>query len=150
VVFDGRQILPLFCHTGTIREDGRMADWTPTEPFDTEAEARAATSWAPSARWTKSGATTPRRHAVSEPGFWAVTVTVPDAVLRPRNYIVPAEAISEAGRHLRTERMTRVAQVHTHGNDWVEHSPPTMNGRTASAKVPSRSSCRFTARHGRR
>ena len=53
----------------------------------------------------------------------AVTVTVPDAVLRPQNYIVPAEAISEAGRHLRAERMMRVAQVHTHGDDWVEHSP---------------------------
>jgi len=54
--------------------------------------------------------------------YVAVTVVVPDAVLRPRNYVVPADAVSAAGRHLRTERMTRVAQVHSHGNDWVEHS----------------------------
>lgn len=53
----------------------------------------------------------------------ATTVVVPDAVLSPRNYVVPAEAVSAAGRHLRIERMTRVAQVHTHGNNWVEHSP---------------------------
>ncbi len=54
--------------------------------------------------------------------FVATTVVVPDAVLSPRNYSVPAHAISDAGRHLRTDRMTRVAQVHSHGNDWVEHS----------------------------
>ena len=54
--------------------------------------------------------------------FVALTVVIPDAVLRPRDYVVPAEAVSEAGRHLRTSRMTRVAQVHSHGNDWVEHS----------------------------
>jgi hypothetical protein len=52
----------------------------------------------------------------------ATTVVVPDAILRPRNYLVPADAVSAAGRHLRTERMIRVAQVHSHGNDWVEHS----------------------------
>lgn len=54
--------------------------------------------------------------------YVATTVVVPDAVLSPRNYSVPAQAISDAGRHLRTGRMTRVAQVHSHGNDWVEHS----------------------------
>ena len=54
--------------------------------------------------------------------FVASTVVVPDAVLRPGNYSVPARAISDAGVHLRTGRMTRVAQVHSHGNDWVEHS----------------------------
>lgn len=54
--------------------------------------------------------------------FVASTVVVPDAVLRPRNYSVPARAISDAGVHLRTGHMTRVAQVHSHGNDWVEHS----------------------------
>jgi hypothetical protein len=54
--------------------------------------------------------------------YIAVTVVVPDAVLCPRNYIVPADAVSAAGRHLRTERMSRVAQVHSHGNNWVEHS----------------------------
>lgn len=55
--------------------------------------------------------------------FLATTVVVPDAVLRPRNYVVSAEAVSAAGRHLRVERMTRVSQIHTHGNGWVEHSP---------------------------
>lgn len=52
----------------------------------------------------------------------ATTVVVPNAVLSPRNYNVPARAISDAGLHLRTGRMRRVAQVHSHGNDWVEHS----------------------------
>jgi hypothetical protein len=55
--------------------------------------------------------------------YVAVTVVVPDAVLRPQNYFVPTDAVSAAGRHLRAERMTRVAQVHSHGDDWVEHSP---------------------------
>jgi hypothetical protein len=54
--------------------------------------------------------------------YVAATVVVPDALLRPQNYVVPAEAVSQAGRHLRTERMTRVAQIHSHGDDWVEHS----------------------------
>lgn len=54
--------------------------------------------------------------------YVAVTVVVPNAVLRPGNYFVPAEAVSEAGRHLRTERMTRIAQVHSHDTDWVDHS----------------------------
>lgn len=54
--------------------------------------------------------------------YVAVTVVVPNAVLSPRNYVVPAGAVSEAGSHMRTGRMTRVAQVHSHGNDWVEHS----------------------------
>ncbi|WIX92513.1 hypothetical protein [Amycolatopsis sp. DG1A-15b] len=49
--------------------------------------------------------------------YVAVTVVVPDAVLRPRNYLVPAEAVRAAGR------MTRVAQVHSHGDDFVDHSP---------------------------
>lgn len=52
----------------------------------------------------------------------AVTVVVPDAVLRPGNYVVSAEAVSVAGRHLLTGRMIRLAQVHSHGDDWVEHS----------------------------
>lgn len=55
--------------------------------------------------------------------FVAVTVVVPDADLHPRFYTVSAHAISQAGQHLRTMNMTRVAQVHTHGNDWVDHSP---------------------------
>lgn len=53
----------------------------------------------------------------------AVAVTVPDAVLRPLSFEVPAIAMSEAGMHLRSERMTRLAQVHSHATVWVEHSP---------------------------
>lgn len=55
--------------------------------------------------------------------YVAVTVVVPDAILRPWNYAVPANAVSAAGHHLRTGRMTRVAQVHSHGDDFVDHSP---------------------------
>lgn len=55
--------------------------------------------------------------------FVATTVVVPDAVLSSGNYSVSARAISDAGVHLRTGRMTRVAQVHSHGNDRVKHSP---------------------------
>lgn len=55
--------------------------------------------------------------------YVAITVVIPEAVLRPGNYFVPAEAVSAASGYLRTGRMTRVAQVHSHGNDWVDHSP---------------------------
>jgi len=34
--------------------------------------------------------------------YVAVTVVVPDADLRPQNYVVPAAAVRAAGRHLRT------------------------------------------------
>lgn len=54
--------------------------------------------------------------------FVATTVVVPEAVLRTGNYAVPADAMRAAGQHLRTEKMRRLAQVHSHGNDWVEHS----------------------------
>ncbi len=55
--------------------------------------------------------------------FVATTVVVPDAILKPGSYVVSADAISAAGRHLRIDRMTRVAQVHSHGNGAVDHSP---------------------------
>lgn len=55
--------------------------------------------------------------------FVATTVVVPYALLTARNYAVATEAVSAAGRHLRVERMTRVAQVHSHGDNWLEHSP---------------------------
>jgi len=50
------------------------------------------------------------------------TITVPDAELHGGWYDVPAEAISEAGAHLRRLHMTRLAQVHTHGGDFCMHS----------------------------
>lgn len=51
------------------------------------------------------------------------TIVLPDAHLTPGNYTVSAAAMSRAGAHLRERRMTRLVQVHTHGDDWVEHSP---------------------------
>lgn len=50
------------------------------------------------------------------------TVIVPDADLHPGYYDVSAEGISQAGAHLRRLSMTRLAQVHTHGGDWCDHS----------------------------
>lgn len=66
--------------------------------------------------------------------YVAVTVVVPDADLRPQNYVVPAAAVRAAGRHLRTKRMTRVAQVHSHGSHWVDHSD-TDDERAYSQRV---------------
>ena len=65
--------------------------------------------------------------------YVAVTIAVPNAVLGSGHYFVPADAVSEAGRHMRTERMKRVAQVHSHGNDWVGHSH-TDNDRAYSQR----------------
>lgn len=50
------------------------------------------------------------------------TVVVPHATLRPRNYEISAEAMAEAGKHLHPNGLSRLLQVHTHGNDWVDHS----------------------------
>ncbi len=50
------------------------------------------------------------------------TVTFPNAVLRQGSFFVPAEAMSEAGRHL-GKPLVRIAQVHTHPTAWVGHSP---------------------------
>lgn len=50
------------------------------------------------------------------------TVTLPDAECYPTHYTVPASAMSQAGAHLRQFGMQRLAQVHTHGNEWVHHS----------------------------
>jgi hypothetical protein len=50
------------------------------------------------------------------------TVVVPNAVLKRGFYDVSAEAMSEAGKHLRRFRLQRIAQVHTHEFSWVGHS----------------------------
>src|SRR4051812_39012907 len=50
------------------------------------------------------------------------TVTVPDAELHPAYFDVRAEAMSEAGKHLRAFRLVRLAQVHTHPGDDTRHS----------------------------
>lgn len=51
------------------------------------------------------------------------TVTVPNARLARRYYDVSPDAMSEAARHMRRNGLVRVAQVHTHGGSWLDHSP---------------------------
>ncbi len=55
-------------------------------------------------------------------GGVVTTLTLPDAVLEPRRYRISADAMSEAGGHLRAHRLRRLAQVHTHGRRGVDHS----------------------------
>lgn len=52
----------------------------------------------------------------------ATTLVVPDAKCTPGYYTVGADQMRQAGAHFRVFQMTRLAQVHTHGNDWTEHS----------------------------
>jgi hypothetical protein len=52
----------------------------------------------------------------------ATTVVVPDATCTPGYYTVNADQMRQAGAHFRRFEMTRLAQVHTHGNDWTDHS----------------------------
>lgn len=52
----------------------------------------------------------------------ATTVTVPNAVTSPGNFTVSAAAMDQAGDHFDVLGLVRLAQVHTHGNDWVNHS----------------------------
>lgn len=64
-------------------------------------------------RWTESKG---RQHGV------VTTVTVPDAVLTRGNYSVTADAMRNAGEHLFALGLVRLAQVHTHGTYWTDHS----------------------------
>jgi hypothetical protein len=64
-------------------------------------------------QWIDSSGT---RHGV------VTTVVIPNAILTAGNYRVPAEAIAEAGRHMFNFGLIRLLQVHTHGNDWTNHS----------------------------
>ena len=64
-------------------------------------------------RWSDTGG---RQHGV------VTTVTIPNAVLTEGNYRVSAENIAQAGRHLPAYGLVRLAQVHTHGNGWTDHS----------------------------
>lgn len=59
----------------------------------------------------------------TQTGGVVTTLTLPNAVLEPRRYNVSAEGMSEAGKHLRAHGLRRLAQVHTHGGKWVNHSP---------------------------
>jgi hypothetical protein len=50
------------------------------------------------------------------------TLVFPNADLHPRHFTVAAAAMSEAGQHFRQFGLQRLAQVHTHPKDWVDHS----------------------------
>lgn len=50
------------------------------------------------------------------------TVVVPDATLNAGWYQVSADAVMQAGSHMFTHGLVRLAQVHTHPTDWVDHS----------------------------
>ncbi|MFC0105563.1 hypothetical protein [Kibdelosporangium aridum] len=52
----------------------------------------------------------------------ATTVTVPNAVTSQGNFTVSAAAMEQAGDHFDVLGLVRLAQVHTHGNDCVNHS----------------------------
>lgn len=51
------------------------------------------------------------------------SITVPNAHLAARYYDVSPEAMSEAAAPLREHGLARLAQVHTHGGNWIDHSP---------------------------
>ena len=51
------------------------------------------------------------------------TVVIPDAICESGYYTVGANQMSEAGAHFRKYGMQRLAQVHTHGNCDLAHSP---------------------------
>ena len=51
------------------------------------------------------------------------TLALPDAELDPEYYEISADAMSQAGQHLREYRLARLAQVHTHGGLMTAHSP---------------------------
>lgn len=50
-------------------------------------------------------------------------LTIPDADLYPGYFDVSAEAMSQAGTHLRHHELARLVQVHTHGLGGCHHSP---------------------------
>lgn len=64
-------------------------------------------------RWSDSAG---RQHGV------VTTVTIPNATLTEGNYRVSAKNIAQAGRHLPDHGLVRLAQIHTHGNGWIDHS----------------------------
>jgi hypothetical protein len=74
------------------------------------------------------------------------SLVLPDATLAPGNYQVSAEAMSQAGSRLRSFGMPRLIQVHTHGNDWTDHSS-TDDSRAYSQRPGTMSIA--LPRHGR-
>jgi hypothetical protein len=51
------------------------------------------------------------------------TLTFPNARLEKTHFTVSSEAMSECGAHFRKLTLARIAQVHTHPEAWVGHSP---------------------------
>jgi hypothetical protein len=51
------------------------------------------------------------------------TLTFPLARSQVLHFVVTADGMSAAGKHLRRHRMRRLAQVHTHPAEWTGHSP---------------------------
>lgn len=95
----------------------------------------------PAPTQSQSAQTQAVQHAV------VTALVLPDAELAPGNYRVKAEAMSQAGGHLLRLRMTRLVQVHTHGNGWVDHSP-TDDARAYSQRSGALSI--VVPHHGRR
>ena len=62
-------------------------------------------------------------YACSEALGVVTTLTFPLARSQARHFVVTADAMSAAGKHLRAHRMRRLAQVHTHPAEWTGHSP---------------------------
>ncbi|BDI34044.1 hypothetical protein CCAX7_60950 [Capsulimonas corticalis] len=84
----------------------------------------------------------PRRGGI---GF-VTTVTLPDAILAPGSYDVTPAAMSQAGKHLRRFQIERLAQIHTHDGDWVNHSG--KDSSQAYSQMPGALSI-VLPRHGR-
>ena len=57
-----------------------------------------------------------------EPTGVVTTFVLPDAKVTPGNFHVSAEAMSQAGQHFRSHGLARLAQVHTHPTEWIDHS----------------------------
>ena len=63
------------------------------------------------------------RYAVLPSVGVVTTLTIPDAHLEDGRFEVSSESMSQAGKHLRQFQLKRLAQVHTHPEAWVGHSP---------------------------
>jgi len=52
----------------------------------------------------------------------ATTLVLPDATNGVGHYAISADAMSQAGRHLRRFGLLRLAQMHSHPSSWTGHS----------------------------
>jgi len=86
--------------------------------------------------------------AASDDMSVATTLVFPNAKLNERHFEVSAEAMSQAGRHFRAYHLQRLAQVHTHPGDWVDHSQYddemaySQHRGAVSIVMPNHASCR--------